>query len=605
MAKQKALPMFVVIGNPPYNAGQVNANDNNKNRVYPTMDALIRETYAKDSTATNKNSLYDPYVKSIKWASGRIGEVGIVALVTNNSFLDGRAFDGMRQHLAADFDAIYVIDLGGNARTDTLVTDASVFGIQVGVSINLFVKRAARDRFPRATVNSTNRRASFTTAPTTHGTKTRSLRSSATPNTSAMSHGKPSNPTRGIPGSPKGLNTEFLTFLPMGSKAAKRMKGEAEGVIFHTYSNGTVTGRDAWVYNFNRQTLTENVQHLINAYNSEVQRWRGVEDKTAHNVDDFVGADDKKIKWSRDLKAKLKRGRLAEYAEDKVREGLYRPFTKTNLFLDRVLNDFVGGFPAIFPTLDAEAENRVICVPGVGGRAPFWCCMTNVIPNTALITLDANQCFPFYIYDEDGTNRRENITDWAVENFRAHYGDDSIGKWEIFHYTYGLLHHPDYRERYAADLKRDLPHIPFAEDFWAFAKAGAQLAELHVNYEKQPQYRLDFVSKPNVPFNLLVEKMRLSTDKTQLKYNESLTLAGIPAKALEYRLGKRSALEWLIDQYRVKVDKNRSEIVNDANDVENPRYIVELIGSVITVSLETVKVVEGLPPLTQPAEADG
>ena len=147
VAKQKASPMFVVIGNPPYNAGQVNANDNNKNRVYPTMDALIRETYAKDSTATNKNSLYDPYVKSIKWASGRIGEAGIVALVTNNSFLDGRAFDGMRKHLATDFDAIYVIDLGGNARTDTLVTDASVFGIQVGVSINLFVKRAARDRF--------------------------------------------------------------------------------------------------------------------------------------------------------------------------------------------------------------------------------------------------------------------------------------------------------------------------------------------------------------------------------------------------------------------------------------------------------------------------
>ncbi len=605
VAKQKASPMFVVIGNPPYNAGQVNANDNNKNRVYPTMDALIRETYAKYSTATNKNSLYDPYVKSLKWASERIGEAGIVALVTNNSFLDGRAFDGMRQHLAADFDAIYVIDLGGNARTDTLVTDASVFGIQVGVSINLFVKRAARDRFssPYGEQHEPARIFYYRTDDAWNkDQKFAFLRDTEHVGNVPWQTLEPDARHTWLT---EGLNTEFLTFLPMGSKAAKRMKGEAEGVIFHTYSNGTVTGRDAWVYNFNRQTLTENVQHLINAYNSEVQRWRGVEDKTAHNVDDFVGADDKKIKWSRDLKAKLKRGRLAEYAEDKVREGLYRPFTKTNLFLDRVLNDFVGGFPAIFPTLDAEAENRVICVPGAGGRAPFWCCMTNVIPNTALITLDANQCFPFYIYDEDGTNRRENITDWAVENFRAHYGDDSIGKWEIFHYTYGLLHHPEYRERYAADLKRDLPHIPFAEDFWAFAQAGAQLAELHVHYEKQPQYPLDFVTEPDVPFNLLVEKMRLSTDKTQLKYNESLTLAGIPAKALEYRLGKRSALEWLIDQYRVKVDKNRSEIVNDANDVENPRYIVELIGSVITVSLETVKVVEGLPPLTQPAEAAG
>ena len=603
--KQKASPMFVVIGNPPYNAGQVNANDNNKNRKYPAMDALIRETYAKDSTATNKNSLYDPYVKSLRWASDRIGKEGIVALITNNSFLDGRAFDGMRKHLAADFDEIYILDLGGNARKDKLVADASVFGIQVGVSINLFVKRGEgqapsgeqreRYRTPLAgrilparisyyrTDNAWNKDQKFAF-----------LRDTEHVGNIPWQTLEPDTRHTWLT---EGLNAEFLTFLPMGSKATKQTKSEPEGVIFHTYSNGIATSRDAWVYNFNRHALTENVQHMINAYNSEVQRWRGVEDKTAHNVDDFVDADDKKIKWSRDLKAKLKRGRLAEYAEDKVRQGLYRPFTKTNLFLDRVLNDFVGGLPAIFPTLDAEAENRVICVPGAGSRAPFWCCMTNVIPNTALITLDANQCFPFYLYDEDGTNRRENITDWALQNFRAHYGDDSIGKWEIFHYTYGLLHHPEYRERYAADLKRDLPHIPFAEDFWAFADAGAKLAELHVNYETQPQYPLDFVSEPDVPFNLRVEKMRLSPDKTRLKYNESLTLAGIPAEALAYRLGKRSALEWVVAQYRVKSER-RSGIVNDANDVENPRYIVELIGSVISVSLETVKIIEALRSLS-------
>ena len=593
--KQKASPMFVVIGNPPYNAGQVNANDNNKNRKYPAMDALIRETYARDSTATNKNSLYDPYVKSLRWASDRIGKEGIVALITNNSFLDGRAFDGMRKHLAADFDEIYILDLGGNARKDKLVADASVFGIQVGVSINLFVKRG-EGQAPSGEQREPARISYYRTDDAWNkDQKFAFLRDTEHVGNIPWQTLEPDARHTWLT---EGLNAEFLTFLPMGSKTAKQTKSEPEGVIFHTYSNGIATSRDAWVYNFNRHALTENVQHLINAYNSEVQRWRGVEDKTAHNVDDFVDADDKKIKWSRDLKAKLKRGRLAEYAEDKVRQGLYRPFTTTNLFLDRVLNDFVGGLPAIFPTLDAEAENRVICVPGAGSRAPFWCCMTNLIPNTALITLDANQCFPFYLYDEDGTNRRENITDWALENFRAHYDDDSIGKWEIFHYTYGLLHHPEYRERYAADLKRDLPHIPFAEDFWAFADAGEKLAELHVNYETQPQYPLDFVSEPDVPFNLRVEKMRLSPDKTRLKYNESLTLAGIPSEASEYRLGKRSALEWVVAQYRVKVDTHRSEIVNDANDVENPRYIVELIGSVITVSLETVRIVEALRSLS-------
>ena len=595
--KQKASPMFVVIGNPPYNAGQVNENDNNKNRKYPAMDKRVEETYVKGSRATLRKALYDPYVKSLRWASDRIGKEGIVALVTNNSFIAGIAFDQMRRQLAADFDDIYVLDLGGNARTDTLVSDASVFGIQVGVSINLFVKNPSRRVLPVLTQPNSKARIFYyrTDDAWDKHQKFEFLAQTEHIGNVPWQTLKPDARHTWLT---EGLNSEFLTFLPMGSKAAKRTKSEPEGVIFHTYSTGVNTSRDAWVCNFNKHALTENVQQMINTYNSEVQRWRGVEDKTAHNVNDFVDADDKKIKWSRDLKAKLKRGKLAEYAEEKVREKLYRPFTKTNLFFDRVLNDVVGGFPAIFPTPDTETENRVICV-NVTRERPFMCLMANRLPNLVMTGGFGSpaQCFPFYLYDEDGTNRRENITDWAVQNFRAHYADDSIGKWEIFHYTYGLLHHPDYRERYAADLKRDLPHIPFAADFWAFADAGAKLAELHVNYETQPQYPLDFVSEPDVPFNLRVEKMRLSPDKTRLKYNASLTLAGIPSEALEYRLGKRSALEWVLDQYRVKVDTHRSEIVNDANDVENPRYIVELIGRVITVSLETVGIVEGLPQL--------
>ena len=593
--KQKASPMFVVIGNPPYNAGQVNENDNNKNRKYPAMDKRVEETYVKGSRATLRKALYDPYVKSLRWASDRIGKEGIVALVTNNSFIAGIAFDQMRQQLAADFDDIYVLDLGGNARTDTLVADASVFGIRVGVSINLFVKRAARDRFSPPDGEQREPARIFYYRTDDAWNKHQKFEFLAQSEHVGNVPWQTLEPDARHTWLTEGLNAEFLTFTPMGSKVAKRMKSEPEGVIFHTYSTGVNTSRDAWVCNFNKHTLAQNVQHMINTYNSEVQRWRGVEDKTAHNVDDFVDADDKKIKWSRDLKAKLKRGKLAEFTEDKVRQGLYRPFTKTNLFFDRILNDFVGGCPAIFPTPDTETDNRVICVSAVGASKPFQALMADVIPNNGLHQI--SQCFPFYIYDEDGTNRRENITDWAVENFRAHYGDDSIGKWEIFHYTYGLLHHPDYRERYAADLKRDLPHIPYAADFWAFAHAGAQLAELHVNYEAQPPYPLDFISKPDAPLDLRVERMRLSVDKTQLKYNESLTLSGIPAEAFAYRLGTRSALEWVLDQYRVKVDKNRSGIVNNPNDVENPRYILELIGSVITVSLETVKVVERLPQL--------
>ena len=213
------------------------------------------------------------------------------------------------------------------------------------------------------------------------------------------------------------------------------------------------------------------------------------------------------------------------------------------------------------------------------------------------LAFEKTQCFPFYTYDEDGTNRRENITDWALAHFRTRYRDDTLTKWDIFHYNYGLLHHPDYREKYEANLKRDLPHIPFAENFWGFAEAGKRLADLHVDYESQPEYnKLKFIQTPDVPLNWRVEKMKLSKDKSSLIYNDFLTLAGIPPKAFDYRLGTRSALEWVIDQYRVKTDK-RSSIVNDPNRPDDPQYIVKLIGKVITVSLETVDIVGKLPAL--------
>ena len=594
VAKQKASPMFVVIGNPPYNAGQVNENDNNKNRKYPAMDALIRETYAKDSTATNKNALYDPYVKSLRWASDRIGKEGIVALITNNSFLDGRAFDGMRKHLAADFDEIYILDLGGNARKDTLVADASVFGIRVGVSISLFVKRAARDRFSPPDGEQREPARIFYYRTDDAWDKHRKFDFLAQTEHIGNVLWQTLEPDARHTWLTEGLRPEFATFTPIGSKAAKRAKGTAEGVIFQTFSNGVKTNRDVWAYNFDRNALAANMQRLIDVYNAHVFQWRGMEDKQEINVDDFVDTDLQKIKWDENLKRRLKSGRTTEFSESKIRKSLYRPFTKSNLYFDRTLNSRVYVYPSIFPTPDTEKENRVICVSGTASNRPFQTLMADIIPS--LDFLEKTQCFPFYVYDEDGTNRHENITDWALESFRAHYGDERITKWDIFHYTYGVLHHPDYRERYAADLKRDLPHIPYAADFWVFADAGARLAEIHVNYEAQPSYPLKSISEPGAPRHLRVSRMRLSKDKTQVKYNESLTLDGIPMEVFAYRLGARSALEWVLDQYRVKTDE-KSGIVNDANDASNPSAIVSLIGSVITVSLETVKIIEALPPL--------
>ena len=581
--KQKQTEMFVVIGNPPYNARQMDENDANKNRKYPELDRQIQETYAEASTATNKTALYDPYVKAIHWALDRVKANGIVAFVTNHNFIDGQAFDGMRKHLSDACDKIYLLDLGGNVRKGH-AGDANVFDIQVGVSINLFVKK---------------RQNQAKSADIFYNSETAELPKETTFEfLDASEHIGNVNwdsiqPDARHTWLTEGLREDFETFIPIGSKQAKAAKGEISGVIFHQFSNGVKTNRDAWAINFDQDALSKNVIRMINTYNTQTLKWQ---QQTARDVDGFVVYDNAKISWSSGLKQKLISGYIAEFNSERIRQILYRPFTKSRLYFDRFMAERVYVFPSIFPTSDTETENRVICVPGVGARANFWCYLTSIIPNLVMTSIDPNQCFPFYIYDEDGSNRRENITDWALTQFREHYKDANITKWDIFHYTYALLHHPAYRERYQVNLKRDLPHIPFAPKFWEFVAAGGRLADIHVHYEDQPQYKLDLIEAPDMPLDWRVAQMKFSKDKTEIKYNDFLTLAGIPAEAFQYRLGNRSALEWVVDQYRVKTDR-RSGIKNDPNRLDDETYIVDLIRKVISVSLETVGIVDRLSGL--------
>ncbi|MDE0400217.1 MAG: N-6 DNA methylase [Candidatus Poribacteria bacterium] len=588
--RQKAADMFVVIGNPPYNMGQINENDNNKNRKYETMDALLKETYSQDSKATNKNALSDPYVKAILWASKRIGKEGVVAFVTNNGFLDGIAFDGMRKHLAQDFTKIYHIDLKGNARTSgerRRKEGGNVFDdqIRVGVGISLFIKKTeTTSEAAEVWIYSVD---DYLKAREKQKFLTDSENYTNVPMKQATVDAKHTWLT-------EGLHAEFNAFIPMGTKEAKAKKGTATDVIFKTYSAGVKTNRDAWIYNFNQNTLVQNAQQMIGVYNTEVARWAQQTSREV-NVDDFVVSDEKKIKWSSGLKNNLKSGKTTDFSSEKVRVSLYRPFAKMNLYFDRMLTERVYVFPSILPTSNIELENRVICVSGIGSSKLFQALVTDTIP--CVDSLEKTQCFPFYIYNEDGTNQQENITDWALAEFRTHYNDDTITKWDIFYYNYALLHHPAYREKYEMNLKRDLPHIPFTQDFWGFANAGTALADLHINYESAPKYDgLKDIETPGMKVDWRVEKMSLSKDKTQLKYNDFLTLDGIPAKVYDYKLGNRSALEWVIDQYRVKVDR-RSRIVNDPNCETEPQYIVDLVGRVISVSLRTVEIVNDLPPL--------
>lgn len=304
-----------------------------------------------------------------------------------------------------------------------------------------------------------------------------------------------------------GLQADFETFIPMGTKETKAAKGKATDTIFKLFSNGVKTNRDVWAYNFNHDGLAENIQRAIATYNEQVRKWQDRQDKPV-KVDDFVTYDDTKISWSGDLKDHLKRGIIVEYDQNHIRQSLYRPFTKSCLYFDAHLNNRRYQFPYIFPTPDIEKENRVICLSGVASSKPFHSLITSQIP--CLDILEKTQCFPFYTYDEDGTNRQENITDWSLDTFRQEYQDRAIAKWDIFYYIYAVLHHPTYREKYADNLKRELPRIPYASNFYGFANAGKRLAEIHINYEQQPEHPLTFIENDEVPLNWRVEKMKLS-----------------------------------------------------------------------------------------------
>lgn len=608
--RERNAPVTVIIGNPPYNVGQLNENDNNKNRRYTVIDGRVRDTYAKDSKATNKNALGDVYVKFFRWATDRLGERdGVVCYVTNNGFLEGIAFDGMRQHLADTFSDIYHFDFKGDARSSGEMRrqqGGNIFDdqIRVGIGITILVRdKTKQARQQRATIHyhavDDYMRAND---------KRRYLQQFAHLYEVPWSILQPDARNNWLT---EGMTDEFASFIPVGSKGARSGKQQDAQTLFHTYSRGIATSRDDWAYDFNREALADRMQRFIETYNGEVDRWQRRGDRAA-KIDDFVTYDDRRIKWSRDLKLDAQRGRHAVFSENKLRSALYRPFTKQHLFFDRVLNEEVYGLPACFPTPESEQENTTIVISDIGHRAAFSVLATDTIPDLHLIaSVDAFQCFPFYTYNEDGTGQRENLTDWGLEQFRRVYGG-AVSKRDIFHYVYAVLHHPAYRARYAENLKRDLPHIPVrpvfdasgadrttpatAEEQATFARyvtAGRQLMELHLGYETAAEYPLTWVETPGEPFTWRVEKMRLSRDKTELVVNPSLTLRGIPAEAYAYRLGNRSALEWVIDQYQTSTDR-RSGLVSDPNRPDDEQYIARLVGRVVTVSVETVRLVRTL-----------
>ena len=599
--KQLDTKIEIIVGNPPYSVGQKSANDNNQNVHYTKLEKRIAETYAAKTAATNKNSLYDSYIKAFRWAADRIKDGGIIGFVTNAGWLDGAAMDGLRKSFAQEFSSIYVFNLRGAIRgkigDGAKREGGNVFDIMAGVAITILVKnpavlRDAAEIFYYEFEDYLSRDDKLKKMQALHSVLSDEFKI-LTPN----DKGDWINQRGNI----------FEKFILIGDK-----KDNSPQTFFYPYySKGINTARDAWCWNFSKSEVAKNIDATIKIYN---------EFDTENN-------DSKKISWSEGLIANAKRKKQIIFNVEKIVEGVHRPFCKSNLYFDNHLNERVYLMSKIFPT--GKEKNLLICTSGVGSNRDF-----SVYIFDKIISLDAiekGQCFPLYWYEDSQSAgkskeaegkreeqgnlfekptascpmpnafavRRDGVTEYILERARLLHGA-GVSKEDIFYYVYGFLHLPRYREEFAADLKKSLPRLVMVQDtekFFALRDAGRALAEIHLNYEKQePPSGVEVIGAESG--NFAVTKLRLSKDKTELYYNKDITIKNIPARAFEYVVNGRSPLEWIIDRYQIKTDK-ASQITNNPNDWcaehNQPRYILDLILSCITVSLKTLDIVENLP----------
>ncbi|MGT2461122.1 DEAD/DEAH box helicase [Sinomonas atrocyanea] len=596
---QNKLDIRVILGNPPYSVGQTSGNDDNANLKYPTLDKSIAQTYAKKSTAGLKRNLYDSYIRAIRWASNRIlasDDGGVVAFVSNGGYIDANNADGLRKSLASEFHEIYVYNLRGNQRTageQSRKEGGKIFdsGSRATVAILILVKRPGAVTHSQLKYKDIGDYLDRKTKLAIVGES--SLASVDWEDITPNADGDWINQR----------NEAFESFTPMSAKDSARES------ILASQAPGLVTNRDAWAYSFSADVLRQKSESLTSAYAESLEAGEAIDAPT-------------RISWSRGLRASLQRKQLRQSTGTKKRSVAYRPFNKQFAFGDDDFIEIVGKTPGWF---GAGRDNWGICLTGAGSHFDFCCLAADSIVDLHL--LDSGQFFPRYTYTSptqggddlfgelestSGPERVDNVTDWALADYRATYGPD-VTKDEVFFFLYGLLHSPEYRARFGADLKRMLPRIPKVpgtDRFRAFADAGRRLSELHIGYEDVERYPLTeretgLGLETDEYAKYAVTKMRYAgkagaRDKTAIVYNGRITLEGVPEEAQRYMLGSRSAVDWIIERYQVKTDK-ASGIVNDPNDWsrehKQPRYIIDLIEKVVTVSVETVRIVEGLPGL--------
>ncbi|MCF7902154.1 MAG: DEAD/DEAH box helicase family protein [Candidatus Marinimicrobia bacterium] len=599
--RQKKAPLRVILGNPPYSVGQRSANDNAQNQKYNKLDARISQTYAAGTKATNKNSLYDSYIKAIRWSTDRLDKEhgGIICFVSNGAWIDGNAQDGLRKSLEEEFSTIYVFNLRGNQRTSGELSrreGGKIFGSgsRTPIAITLFVKKPAAQK-EKATIYYHDIGDYLGRAE-----KLQIISEFQTVNNPAI-------PWKIVKPNQLGdwvgkRSAVFETLIPIVSEIQYSLNEQS---FFTIKTPGIQSNRDSWVYNFSLNKLINSMQKTVKYYNEQVELAKDSSEKFR------MSTDETKIKWTSSLISHLGRCNKAKYEPSKISIGLYRPFVKQKLYYGDKFIHRLGKSVDIFPS-DA-VENRVISVLGVGVSKEFSSIISNIKPDVQI--LNNAQCFPLYWYEErekttpdffSGDHeheyiRHDGITDFIHTRAQKQYGK-LVTKADIFYYVYGFLHSPEYRKTFANDLKKALPRLPLVDEpreFWKFSKAGRALAELHINYESVAPYPDVTVTGDDGGY-FMVEKMRFPKkgQKGTIIYNSRITISNIPTKAYDYIVNGKSAIEWVMERYQVKIDK-ASGIKNDPNDwakeVGNPRYILDLLLSVINVSVQTVEIVAGLP----------
>ena len=600
---ENALPVRVIIGNPPYSVGQKSQNDDNKNDSYPELDARLQATYVANTTASNKNSLFDSYIRAYRWASDRIGDRGVIGFVTNAGWIDSASADGMRKCMEEEFSSIYIYHLKGNQRTsgeESRRQGGKVFGSgsRAPVAVVILVKNPDSVEHGKIYFHEV---ADYLTAEE----KLDGLNKDVSVLKTQMQVLTPNDRHSWL----NQENEDFYHFIRVDGKKTD------EPAVFANYSRGIQTARDSWIYNSSRLTLKEKVSAQIDEYNRQLKLAK-------YDKPEPISRDSTKIKWSGNLEMAFSNRDEAELFDNgKCCLALYRPFIKQMLYYSRMWNERTYQMPSIFPS--GTEENHLICVSGIGSQ-DFSVLMAGSIPDLGFMS--ACQCFPLYLYDraagqksqdlfsEAGSAGNEGrhyaITDNALTKFRTQYRTDGISKEDIFYYIYGLLHSEDYRKVFSNNLKKELPRIPLVPDietFRAFTDAGRKLADLHVNYETVEPYDGVTIDGEDSR-NYRVEQLKYGKipgktgnagkDKTVIVYNGSIVIRNIPLEAQEYVVNRKSALDWLVERIGVSVDKD-SGIVNDFNkfaeEKGEPRYCLDLILRVITVSLETLKIVKTLP----------